>query len=102
MPTTAMVCDFLSSSGMFDMFVHIELQGLAKALDLLGCQHSVPSRREVQLEKSDLDPPQLLHQPPEVLEHHTDLVLAALRNANLIPWIHAGLDEFQFGGRRLP
>src|ERR1700722_1860714 len=86
---------------MFDIFVHIELQGLPKALDLLGCQDSVTSRREVQLEKPDFDPPQLFYQPPEILEHHTDLVLPALRNTNFIPWIHSGLDEFQFGGRRL-
>src|ERR1700723_1081694 len=88
-PTTAMERDFFSNSGMFDIIAGIELQRLTETLDLLRGEHTVASGRKVQFQKPNFDSPQFFHQPTEILEHHSDLVLAPFCDANFIPWIHA-------------
>src|SRR5579862_3275765 len=91
-PTTAMVWLDRSSSGMLmplTRFRPIYLQHLLEPLHLARRQVAIAPRRLVQLQERDLHAAQLLHQHPEVFEHHANLILAAFVNLDFVPRVVA-------------
>src|SRR6266850_2115836 len=75
----------------------LQLQQLAEPLHFFRRQRAPAAGRQIEFQERNLHAPQLLHQPAEIFEHDPDLILAALRNAHLIPRIGAGLNQFQLG-----
>jgi len=76
----------------------VEFEDVAKLLDLGGGERPIAARGEVEFEEADLHAAELFDQLAEMLEHHADLVLAPLGEADLIPGILAGLDELDVRG----
>ena len=58
--------------------------------------------QRTQFQKSDPHPLQLLHQPPEMLEHQPDLILAAFGQPHLVPRVLRAIDQLQAGRRGAP
>src|ERR1035438_5490131 len=48
-----------------------------------------------QVDGSNLDAPQLLHQPAEMFEHHADLVIAPFHQTHFIPGVLRVADQFE-------
>jgi hypothetical protein len=70
---------------------------LLEVFDLFGIQIPPhPRWQSAQGEVSDLHPPQFFHQPVKVREHDADLVLAALRQAHLIPGVFRFPNQLDF------
>jgi hypothetical protein len=72
---------------------------VAEFFDFLRGEVSIAAGGEVEFEEADFHATEFFHQLAEVFEHHSDLVLAAFGEADFIPRILAGLDEFDVGGR---
>src|ERR1051326_3239264 len=77
----------------------LHLEQLSEARDFGRRQVAVGARLEgPELQKTDFDALELLHHQAEMFEHHSDLVLPSLDQADLIPWIFGALDHLQSGG----
>ena len=94
-PTTAMVRVDCRISGMV-----IEFQDAPEFFDLFRREQAITPGRQIELQETDFHAAQLLHQPPEVLEHFPDLILAAFRDFYLIPGIGARFDQLDLRRRR--
>ena len=71
---------------------------MAELLNLRGGQSPIAAGGEIEFEEADLHAAELFDELAEMLEHHADLVLAAFGEADFIPGIFAGLDEFDVRG----
>src|SRR5436309_1588279 len=87
-PTTAIVRAVFRISGMFGIRSLVHFQKLSEAIDLArGEKSQFAALQGFQFQKTDLHPPELFDQPPEVLEHDANLVLPAFHKPDFIPGI---------------
>ena len=74
---------------------------LPELFDFVRLQVPPHARRQpAEGQKSDLYAPQLFHQAMEMLEHDTNLVLAAFHQPDFVPRVVGLLDELDLGRRR--
>jgi hypothetical protein len=76
-------------------FCSVHLQHAPESLHLFAGQRSIsPALQSFQIKKSDLDAPQLFHEKAEMLEHDSDLILAAFSDGHLVPGVHCRSHHF--------
>src|SRR5579875_278540 len=111
-PTTAIVFALLNRSVISwsvimrctSLFFYsiIKMQQAAKMRDFCVGKCSIRARLQcAEIQKSDLYPLQLLHQPAEVFKHDSDLILTAFDELYFVPWVDALANKLQSGGSRL-